>query len=107
METFFMKYEEVVGEPRRLLALDVALQATPARWWTAHKVSISSWGQCQKLMTVRFGVVADSFTEHYNGLTDPREHLLTCGYRWSKVPRDVWIQMFVHTLDVIPKEWYV
>jgi len=38
METFFMKYEEIVEEPQRLLALDVALQDTPTRWWTAHKV---------------------------------------------------------------------
>lgn len=106
METFFLKYEEVVVEPQRLLALDVALQATPARWWTVHKESIDSWEQCRRLMTVGFGVITDSFTEHYSGLTDPGEHLLTCGYRWSDVPREGWTHMFVHTLDVVPREWY-
>jgi len=55
-------------------------------------------------MAVRFGAIADSFMEHYIGLTDPREHILTCGYWWSKVPRDVLTHMFVHTLDVIPWE---
>jgi len=55
-------------------------------------------------MAVRFGVIADSFMEHYIGLTDPGEHILTCGYRWSKVPRDVLTHMFIHTLDVILRE---
>jgi len=107
VETFFMKYEEIVVEPHRLLALDISLQATPARWWTAHKVLISSWEQCRRLTMVRFGAFAESFTEYYSELTDPREHILTCGYRWNEVPREVWTHMFVHTLDVIRKKWYV
>lgn len=107
METFFMIYEEIVVEPQRLLALDVALQDIPARWWTAHKVSISSQEQCRRLMMVRFGAVAESFPEYYNGLADPREHILTCGYRWNEVPRDEWTHMFIHIVDVIPRRWYV
>jgi len=107
VETFFVKYEESIVEPQRLLAVEVALRATPARWWTAHKVSINSWEQCKKLMTVRFGVVIESFTEHYSELNDPREHILTYGYRWNEVPKDVWTHMFIHTLDQIPRNWYI
>jgi len=60
VESFFMRFEELVVEPQILLALDVALRATPARWWTMHKVSINNWGQCRILMMVRFGTIAES-----------------------------------------------
>jgi hypothetical protein len=30
---------------QRLLALDVVLRATPARWWDVHKDGIRSWQQ--------------------------------------------------------------
>ena len=72
VESFFMKFEGLVMEPRRLLALDVALRDTPARWWTMHKISINNWGQCRIFMTVRFGEVSGNITEHYSGMTDPR-----------------------------------
>jgi len=58
-------------------------------------------------MMVRFGAVMESFPKYYDGLTNPREHILTCKYRWNEVPRDVWTHMFIHTLDVIPRRWYV
>jgi len=41
--TFFLEFEDVVVEQQRLLALDVALRETPARWWVAHKISIQDW----------------------------------------------------------------
>lgn len=40
-------------------------------------------------------------------MTFPREHILTCGYIWNEVPKDVWTHMFVHTLDTIPRNWYI
>lgn len=83
VELFFMRFEELVVEPQILLALDVALRATPVRWWTTHKVSINNWGQCRRLMMVRCGTIVESVTEHYNGLNDLREHILTCGYVWN------------------------
>lgn len=58
-------------------------------------------------MSVRFGNVAESFTKYYSGPTDLREHILTCGYRWNEVPKDVWTHMFIHTLDQIPRNWYI
>ena len=34
---FFQEFEEKVFEPQRILDLDVALKATPVRWWATHK----------------------------------------------------------------------
>lgn len=55
VEFFFMEFEGLVMEPQRLLALYVALRATPARWWAAHKVSMQNWIQCKRLMQIKFG----------------------------------------------------
>lgn len=43
VEIFFIELEGMVVEPQRLLALDVALRATPTRWWVEHKTSIQDW----------------------------------------------------------------
>jgi hypothetical protein len=37
LELFLTKYEDEVVENQRLLALDIALKETHARWWGAHK----------------------------------------------------------------------
>lgn len=39
VEVSFMELESIVLEPKRMLALDAALKATPARWCVAHKNS--------------------------------------------------------------------
>jgi hypothetical protein len=41
------KYEEEVLEKQRILALYIALKATPARWWGVHKETIQYWYQCK------------------------------------------------------------
>jgi hypothetical protein len=40
LEEFLKKYEEEVLENQMLLALDIVLTETPAKWWGAHKVTI-------------------------------------------------------------------
>jgi hypothetical protein len=40
LETFLLEFEETVPVQQRLLALDEALKATPARWWGTHKRNI-------------------------------------------------------------------
>jgi hypothetical protein len=35
---------------QRLLALDIALKDTPARWWGEHKEKIKDWYQCKRLL---------------------------------------------------------
>jgi hypothetical protein len=41
LETFLTQYEYEVLENQRLLAMDLALKDTPARWWGAHKENIT------------------------------------------------------------------
>ena len=40
LSDFFQVFEEKVFESQRILALDVALKATLARWWVTHKQTI-------------------------------------------------------------------
>jgi hypothetical protein len=40
-EKFLEQYEDEVLENQRLLALDIALKATPAIWWGTHKETIT------------------------------------------------------------------
>jgi hypothetical protein len=40
LEEFLTNYKEEVLENQRLLALDISLKETPARWWGAQKETI-------------------------------------------------------------------
>jgi len=102
-----MDLESVVGEQQILLALDAALRATPARWWDAHKHTIQTWTRCKRLMTFRFGKISGYVAGQYSGMTNPREHILTCGYVWNELSRETWPHMFIYTLDVTPKNLYI
>lgn len=55
VNTFLNNYEEQVLENQRLSALDIALKATVARWWNAHKKNIGGWKECQRMMGIRYG----------------------------------------------------
>jgi hypothetical protein len=35
--------EEKIAEDQRILVLDLALQDTPARWWTNKKSLVENW----------------------------------------------------------------
>jgi hypothetical protein len=56
LETLLTQYEDEALENQRLLSLDLALKATPARWWGTHKESITDWYQCKQLLSIRFYV---------------------------------------------------
>ena len=43
IEYFVQVFELQIPEQQILLALDVVLKATPARWWVAHKEGIEHW----------------------------------------------------------------
>ena len=47
LELFLTQYKDEVLENQRLLALDIALKGTPARWWGAHKEIVKDWYQCK------------------------------------------------------------
>ena len=72
--TFLNEFEGLVMESQRLSALDHALKATPARWWGAHKKSITNWPQCRRLMEVRLGEEVTLVNHKYSGLENPVEH---------------------------------
>jgi hypothetical protein len=40
---FLREIELQISYQQILLALDVALKATPARWWVSHKDNIRDW----------------------------------------------------------------
>jgi hypothetical protein len=68
LEAFLTHYEDEVLENQRLLALDIALKATPARWWGTHKETIKDWYQCKKLLRIRFGAEHKRNQQHkYDG----------------------------------------
>jgi hypothetical protein len=46
LENFLSDFDTSVPTQQRLLAMDEALQATPARWWGTHKINITDWTQC-------------------------------------------------------------
>jgi hypothetical protein len=43
LKTFLTQYEDEVLENQRLLELDLAFKATPARWWGEHKDTITDY----------------------------------------------------------------
>lgn len=45
-------------------------------------------------------------TYKYDGQTDPRIHIEACVQAWKHKNVDEKFHMFVHTLDIIPKNWY-
>ena len=43
----------------------------------------------------------------YDGRNDPAHHLIECQTLWTSRPRDEWVHTFVHTLEEMPRSWYV
>jgi hypothetical protein len=76
LETFFAQYEDEFLENYRMLALDIALKATPTRWWGTHKETIIDWYQCKRLLCIRFGTEQKNNKKRkYDGQGAPMEHL--------------------------------
>ena len=79
---FLVEYEIQVLAFERLKALDVSLQATPARWWASHKQNITTWKTCQRLLMIRFSEKPDELECQYNGETGPRLHVDFYTKKW-------------------------
>ena len=103
VEHFFKEYEEEIPNSQRLHALDVALRATPTRWWVAHKENIATWEACHSLLILRFSEDVEAISCKYNALTDPRVHIESCAKAWKHRKADEWVHLFVHTLDTSPR----
>ena len=84
LETFLTQYECEVLENQRLLVLDLALKATPARWWGAHKETITNWYQCKRLLCIRFGAEQEyNKQQKYQGKEAPAKYLAKCKTLWK------------------------
>ena len=100
---FFQEFEEKVFEPQRILALDVVLKATLARWWVTHKQMFHELKQCHRLMMVHFGDTEVYHAGRYDGRNDPTHHFIECQTLWTSRPRDEWVHAFIHTLEQMPR----
>ena len=54
IQDFLTQFEQQIPHEQRIAAMDLAVQATPARWWYAHKENIASWDYLQRLMAIGF-----------------------------------------------------
>ena len=84
-----------------MVAIDLAVRATPARWWHVHKENIVSWDDFKRLMVIRFSNDKEHFQQKYTGESDPRSHIKICEQNWSDIPEDEWVQRIVnHILNI-------
>ena len=51
---FLQQFEQEIPQEQRLTTMDLAVKATPATWWHAHKEHIASWDDLKRLMTIIF-----------------------------------------------------
>ena len=103
---FLQKYEGQIPLCQRLNTLDVALRATPARWWTVHKRNITTWETCHRILAIRFGEDEACMNYKYDRKSNSRIHIEAWVKAWKHKSVDEWVHLFVHTLDTIPRNWY-
>ena len=58
-------------------------------------------------MTVHFRNAKAYHTGKYDGRNDPSGHLMECQTSWASRPKDEWVHALIHSLDEMPKSWYV
>jgi hypothetical protein len=107
LENFLSEFETSVPTQQRLLEMDEAMKATPARWWGTHKNNITDWTQCQTLMTAHFLAQVGSWEAWYTGRSYPKDHVQSCEEAWSDIPREQWVHIFFNTLDTALINWYL
>ena len=86
-----------------MATIDIAVRATPTRWWHAHKENIASWDDFKRLMMIRFSNDNECLQQKYTRESDPRSHINICEQNWSNILEDEWVQLFIHTLDTVPR----
>ena len=95
-----------VTKSQWLSTLDFVLKATTARWWGTHKQSISEWEQHRRLLDIIFGEEINYIGRKYTILIDHVKHIEYCRTTWQEYPWQEWVHHFIHTLDMIPRNWY-
>jgi hypothetical protein len=107
LETFIAEFEKILPVQQRMLALDEALKATPAKWWGAHKKNIAEWTQCHTLLKMHFSNQAEGCEVRYTGKSCPKDHMKSCEEAWGNIPKEQWVHKFINTLDTMPINWYL
>jgi hypothetical protein len=107
IDMFIKSFELQVPEQQRLLALDVILKETPTRWWVMHRKGMKDWAQCSRLMQICFGPEEAKGVHKYIGEGDLVSHINRCRDLWCSESETEWPHRFIHTLDTIPRNWYL
>jgi hypothetical protein len=89
-----------------MLALDVILKVTLARWQDTHREEIKYWLQCSKLMKIRFGSEEEKNAQNYTREIYLVVHIEECKALWNSVLEIERTHRFIHILDTILKNWY-
>ncbi len=56
-------------------------------------------------MTIGFGKDMGGIQRKYNGETNPKLHVKVSVEAWAHRAVDEWVHLFVHTLDIVSKNW--
>ena len=85
------------------------MKVTIALQWATHKDKMESWWTCIPLLQIRFRLDEGDIKLGYVGLNLPTTHLKGSikTLNKKKIPRDEWVHLFVHMLDIIPRNQYI
>ena len=75
---FLEWFEQEIPQEQRMSVIELAVRATPARWWQAHREHIASWDDFKRLMAIRFSNNNEYLQQRYTGESDPRSHIEMC-----------------------------
>jgi len=78
-----------------------------ASWWGTHKDNIVDWKEYHRMMRLSFGSTTTWFSKKYTGKDDSQEHMAQRTMAWGEVPQPERVHIFIHSLDVIPTNWYL
>jgi hypothetical protein len=56
-------------------------------------------------MQIRFGI--EDIMHKYTGMCDLKDHVSRCITTWRQVPKKEWTHRFIHTLETVPRNWYL
>lgn len=104
-----MQYEEHIPIEVRIQSLDIALKVTPTRWWGTHKMLLQVWDQVKRMFMLRFTKQMEIACMRYIGKRSPYSHIDHYVTMWKDkhISEEEWVHRFVHTLDVVPTNWYI
>ena len=110
VSVFIAKIEKIVPEGQRVPLMDTTLQSTSARWWSNYCNSLTRWDEVAAVIKARFQMEKEpKGKDRYQGDASPRTHLKECEVKWRAdgYLEELWIHRFIHSLDIIPKAWYL